>query len=728
MQRLTTAAHARAAIGLALAALLTAPALAGGSIKAPDFDGPGLARDLSGRDAPKPDLDPASERLGVDLRDVPGIVLDPVDVAALLAEDDAQAEWGARSLRTSAAIYELIRLQDGLWQDAPGGRLWAVDLTAPGAYGLRLHLTGVNMPSGAYLHAYAPGETIELPFGPVSDFGPGQRGEGWTPVIPGETVRVEYYVPDAARGGNARVPFAIDEIQHVYRDLFNRDENASRGAGGCHNDPACFPTWDDVSDSVALVSYQSGGFGFVCSGQLINTISEDLTPYFLIANHCINSASEAASASFRFRNQRLTCGGGISSGSVASGADLVSTWASSDSTLLLIDGELPSYVTWSGWLTFRPNGNEPSTCIHHPSGSYKRISFGLMGLTPNCGGPGTNFVLGNWIDGVTEGGSSGSGFWRDSDQRLFGVLTCGASACSAQFADDSYGRFDRAYTFAFDDHLGSGTDDGLEDNDDCANAVSLGEGVQSNLIVKSTDEDWYSIALGAGGTLDVTASFTDSDGDIDLELYDGCGGSLLTDSTTNTSNEALSWTNNGGSTDVLLRVFLDSDTRNDYGLNVMIDVPAVLGACCVDETCFQLSAVNCAASAGTYLGDETECSPEVCAPPAGGCCLGEVCIELTEAECATFAGAWQGDGAPCDPNPCTSSGCLGDITGPTPGVPDGNVDSLDFLRLISQWGTPCPGPCDADVTGATPGIPDGNVDALDYLLLISQWGSPGNCP
>jgi hypothetical protein len=75
---------------------------------------------------------------------------------------------------------------------------------------------------------------------------------------------------------------------------------------------------------------------------------------------------------------------------------------------------------------------------------------------------------------------------------------------------------------------------------------------------------------------------------------------------------------------------------------------------------------------------------------------------------------------------CAPAGCAADITGPK--GPDGNVDSLDFLLLIAQWGSPCVGTCDADITGATPFVPDGNVDALDYLALIGQWGTPGNCP
>lgn len=84
--------------------------------------------------------------------------------------------------------------------------------------------------------------------------------------------------------------------------------------------------------------------------------------------------------------------------------------------------------------------------------------------------------------------------------------------------------------------------------------------------------------------------------------------------------------------------------------------------------------------------------------------------------------------------------CFTDATGPAgPGTSDGNVDSLDFLLQIAEWGTPCsptdidppgPGPedtCFTDVTGpGGAGTPDGNVDSLDRLLLIAEWGSPCN--
>ena len=62
----------------------------------------------------------------------------------------------------------------------------------------------------------------------------------------------------------------------------------------------------------------------------------------------------------------------------------------------------------------------------------------------------------------------------------------------------------------------------------------------------------------------------------------------------------------------------------------------------------------------------------------------DACVELTEADCMGFAGTWLGAGSGCGPTSC-ASGCSGDLTGPGE-MPDGNVDSLDFLELIAQWG------------------------------------------
>ncbi len=65
------------------------------------------------------------------------------------------------------------------------------------------------------------------------------------------------------------------------------------------------------------------------------------------------------------------------------------------------------------------------------------------------------------------------------------------------------------------------------------------------------------------------------------------------------------------------------------------------------------------------------------------------------------------------------SSCPEDITGPD-GSPDGIVDVLDLLAVLSQWG----GSGSADITGPD-GSPDGIVDVLDLLAVLAAWGP---CP
>jgi hypothetical protein len=108
----------------------------------------------------------------------------------------------------------------------------------------------------------------------------------------------------------------------------------------------------------------------------------------------------------------------------------------------------------------------------------------------------------------------------------------------------------------------------------------------------------------------------------------------------------------------------------------------------------------------------------------GACCVAGSCVETTFDACEEMGGSYLGDLSTCATERCPAP-CVADVTGPG-GTPDGNVDAVDFLLLIAEWGTPCTLGCATDITGPL-GVPDGSVDALDFLLLIGQWGSPGNC-
>ncbi len=121
-------------------------------------------------------------------------------------------------------------------------------------------------------------------------------------------------------------------------------------------------------------------------------------------------------------------------------------------------------------------------------------------------------------------------------------------------------------------------DDPLEENDTCATATVIADGSQLGLYVEKTDEDWYSIALEAGGTLTVDATFAHSDGDVELELFDSCGGTLVASSTTSTDNEQVSIMNSSTSiVNYKLRTYIAAADVNDCNnLNLTVQITGVV--------------------------------------------------------------------------------------------------------------------------------------------------------
>lgn len=84
--------------------------------------------------------------------------------------------------------------------------------------------------------------------------------------------------------------------------------------------------------------------------------------------------------------------------------------------------------------------------------------------------------------------------------------------------------------------------------------------------------------------------------------------------------------------------------------------PPVLGACCLtDWSCVEVTQSDCELQGGTYNGDGTLCTPELCAPPPtpGACCtLTGSCLELLQADCELQNGIFLGGGTICGPGTC----------------------------------------------------------------------------
>ncbi len=535
-----------------------------------------------------------SERAGIALATVPEIRLKAVDRDALLKEDALnEREHRTKITRFGVARSVKAAAGDGNWYNIAGGaRMWVADVVSTEALGIRLHFKDVHLPSGAELAVYGPNDksgasgTLKNGF-PAFDperyaelyqgsEAQGQRTDFWTGTLSGERVRVEYLAPAGA--ASSELPFAMDSLQHLYLDPVAKVAQSlmqNKAAGPCHNDVTCFPEWADVAKSVSVLGIIfANGTGF-CTGQLLNSQAGDFTPYYLTAHHCLSTAQDAANTEFFWFYQTATCNGAppsLNSVPRSEGATLQSTSATSDYTLLMVEGALPDGLFWDGWTSARIGDGTDAASIHHPQVDFKRISFGFKDESSACQDT-NDFVRISWTDGPTEPGSSGSGVYTADTQQLFGQLLGGPSACGVGASDffDCYGAFAASYP-KIKNLLKAGSDDSSEQNDSCSKARNVGKGTLHSRIVKVFDSDWYRINVPAHKTVGIHLSFLNANGDIDLDFYGStCGGSPLFTSRSTDDQEDLEITNTTNKTAVAFwQVYLASDTRNSYDMTVSI--------------------------------------------------------------------------------------------------------------------------------------------------------------
>ena len=105
--------------------------------------------------------------------------------------------------------------------------------------------------------------------------------------------------------------------------------------------------------------------------------------------------------------------------------------------------------------------------------------------------------------------------------------------------------------------------DPLEPNDARTSARAVSPGTFSGLGSCPMNEDWYAVSIGAGQTLDVNVAFAHAEGDIDIQLYNSSGATVVS-SVTATDDEALSLQSSAGGT-YTLRVYLYADTGSSPG-------------------------------------------------------------------------------------------------------------------------------------------------------------------
>ena len=363
------------------------------------------------------------------------------------------------------------------WSAAPDGTARAaIGVRSPGARGLRLALQVEQLPPGTVLRTYAAGnpETFEVSGNDVlqaiqqnvdAGIDDAEARTYWMPPVEGEEGVLEIEL--AAGADPQALKVALPQVSHLVMLATDEAAWAKRIGDGayCNVDLMCTARKSDGnSRAVAHMQYVSGGGTYICTGTLMNNTRNDWTPYFLSANHCISTQSEASSLVTYWDFRASSCDSGqVYSGyrMVSGGAQLLYASSRTDTSFMRLRGALPDGRWFAGWDARAASASGNVYGIHHPKGDLQMVSEGRLTQFLNCGegdADGTFYCSGAtsstggylnalWTSGTTEGGSSGSALFNPSGQ-VVGQLYGGSSSCGNPGGSNIYGRLDLAFNAA----------------------------------------------------------------------------------------------------------------------------------------------------------------------------------------------------------------------------------------------------------------------------------------
>src|SRR6185312_9759700 len=118
----------------------------------------------------------------------------------------------------------------------------------------------------------------------------------------------------------------------------------------CEVDASCFA--GPEKNAVGRILFNDNGEK-LCTGTLLNNSAQDETPYFLTANHCVNSQEVAQTVEVYWFYQTTSCNSGVLRSWVHSppGANLLATQSAKDFSLLRLHNNAPGGALFAGWTT-----------------------------------------------------------------------------------------------------------------------------------------------------------------------------------------------------------------------------------------------------------------------------------------------------------------------------------------------------------------------------------------
>lgn len=347
----------------------------------------------------------------------------------------------------------------GLWSRADNGdHIWRLRILSVGAVSLNLAFDRFRLPEGAALFLYdSNGDALRR----YTSADQNEDNQLWTAPVNGDEIIIELNLPATERNN---FDLRLMRVNHAYIDVFGlsagprlfaaRSTAGDGGSGACHIDAVC-PQADPFRSQLNSAARISISGTSLCSAVLLNNLRQDFRPYLLTAFHCgIDAANDTSVVAFwNFENS--SCGAADDAGlsQTLSGSTHRAGRSDSDFTLIEMNNAIPASfnATWSGW----DATGSPPQCgygIHHPQGDPLAASLSTTPATAADDvplvGPGINQSVDTWVvrwnQGVTEQGSSGSGFWNEH-HLIVGQLSGGNSSCGTPNETDVYGRFSESF-------------------------------------------------------------------------------------------------------------------------------------------------------------------------------------------------------------------------------------------------------------------------------------------
>ena len=397
--------------------------------------------------------------------DLPTVQI-PIDfsVEDLKTVDAWQVSQGA-PLKVGKFIDTNLTINNsGNWTTLSNGtKIWQLRIQAKNAIAIMLSFKEFYIPENGKLFIYNIDKTHII--GAYTHQTNPSTKEYATEFISGDDIILEYETDEET---DEQPRIAIDAIGYGYNHLSISQTKANIGpdtSGSCMVNINCEEgdAWQAEKKGVCLITFTINKSIYYCSGSVVNNTAEDLKPYILSANHCVDIDSTTVTQEdfnkvvFYFHFERTGCD---KTSSVASYKTMVGCKkivgipldGGSDGLLLLLNNNIPEKydVYYNGW----DRSNTPATSgvgIHHPSGDYKKISTFKKTATAITW-YGADSIMGakkaHWNvifsstsngHGVTEGGSSGSPLF-NQNKLIVGTLSGGSSTCKEPTLSNIYGK------------------------------------------------------------------------------------------------------------------------------------------------------------------------------------------------------------------------------------------------------------------------------------------------